>query len=162
MPAWKLLSFAESGMYPWRTLYQPGKMRATVFNYIECDYNRWRRHIGVAALVRNNLKTRTSLRPVPYYVGRITLLPAGPHSCAQVPLSFGLRHSRQNSDHHFSHSPSVLIPSSMNRIATPWASNPLSAGSYRQCRGQASQVSSPNNVAFLHLHTQQSQSFPIG
>ncbi|XNM60249.1 IS3 family transposase [Escherichia coli] len=31
-------------MYPWRTLYQPEIMRATVFNYIECDYNRWRRH----------------------------------------------------------------------------------------------------------------------
>ena len=35
-------------------------MRATVFNYIECDYNRWR----LVVSVRNNLKTRTSLRPV--------------------------------------------------------------------------------------------------
>ncbi|WP_267197100.1 IS3 family transposase, partial [Escherichia coli] len=26
-------------------------MRATVFNYIECDYNRWRRHSWCGAMV---------------------------------------------------------------------------------------------------------------
>lgn len=39
-------------------------MRTTVFNYIECDYNRWRRHSACGALARNSLKTRTSLRAV--------------------------------------------------------------------------------------------------
>ncbi len=37
-------------------------MRTTVFNYIKCDYNRWRRHSACGALGRNNLKTRTSLK----------------------------------------------------------------------------------------------------
>ncbi len=69
----KLLSFAESGMYPWRTLYSREIMRATVFNYIECDYNRCGGTVGVAASVRNNLKTRTSLGLCPYYVGRIKM-----------------------------------------------------------------------------------------
>lgn len=40
-------------------------MRTTVFNYIECDYNRWRRHSACGALGRNNLKTRTSLKAMP-------------------------------------------------------------------------------------------------
>lgn len=39
-------------------------MWATVFHYIECDYNRWRGTVGVEFSVRNNLKTRTSLRTV--------------------------------------------------------------------------------------------------
>lgn len=39
-------------------------MRETVFNYIECDYNRWRCHSGCAALARNSLKTIASLRAV--------------------------------------------------------------------------------------------------
>ncbi|SRB31646.1 transposase insF [Escherichia coli] len=39
-------------------------MRATVFNYIECDYNRWRRHSAWAVSARNNLKTIISLRAV--------------------------------------------------------------------------------------------------
>ena len=39
-------------------------MRATVFNYIESDYNRWRVTVPVAVSARNNLKTRTSLRAV--------------------------------------------------------------------------------------------------
>ncbi len=38
-------------------------MRTVVFNYIECDYNLWRRHT-VAASARNNLKIRISLRRV--------------------------------------------------------------------------------------------------
>ncbi len=143
MPAWKASFIRESGMYPWRTLYQPGNNAGNGFNYIECDYNRWRRHSWCGGLVRNNLKTRTSLRPVSILRGRITLLPAGPHSCAQVSSVVRLRHSRQNSDHHFSHFAIGAVPSSMNRIATPWASNSFISWSYRQCRGQASQVSSP-------------------
>ncbi|EFE96157.1 hypothetical protein HMPREF0758_2243 [Serratia odorifera DSM 4582] len=39
-------------------------MRTAVFNYIECDYNRWRRHSACAVLAWNSLKTKTSLRAV--------------------------------------------------------------------------------------------------
>ncbi|SYB93235.1 transposase [Klebsiella pneumoniae] len=39
-------------------------MRTAVFNYIECDYNRCVVTVPVAVSVRNNLKTRTSLRVV--------------------------------------------------------------------------------------------------
>nr|WP_308165946.1 IS3 family transposase [Escherichia coli] len=34
----------KSGMCTWRKFISREIMRATVFNYIECDYNRWRRH----------------------------------------------------------------------------------------------------------------------
>ncbi|RZX60317.1 hypothetical protein EXX54_01505, partial [Escherichia coli] len=34
------------------------------FNYIECDYNRWRRHSWCGGLSPEQFKTRTSLRPV--------------------------------------------------------------------------------------------------
>lgn len=44
-------------------------MRTTVFNNIECDYNRWRRHSAWAVSARNNLKTRTSLRPLSIFGG---------------------------------------------------------------------------------------------
>ena len=39
-------------------------MRTMVFNYIECDYNRWRRHSACGGLSPNNLKIRISLRRV--------------------------------------------------------------------------------------------------
>lgn len=41
-----------------------GIKRTTVFNYIECDYNRWHVTVPVAVSVRPSLKTRTSLRAV--------------------------------------------------------------------------------------------------
>ncbi len=59
----KFLPHAEGGMYP-RKVCQPGNNADNVFNYIECDYNRWRRHGACGGLSRNNLKTRTSLGAV--------------------------------------------------------------------------------------------------
>ncbi|HAK7943532.1 TPA: IS3 family transposase, partial [Salmonella enterica] len=37
-------------------------MRTAVFNYSECDYNRWRRHSACGGL---SPETRTTLRVVP-------------------------------------------------------------------------------------------------
>ncbi len=52
-------------MYPWRTLYQPGNNAGNgvliISNVITIGGGGT---VGVAASVRNNLKTRTSLRPV--------------------------------------------------------------------------------------------------
>ena len=48
-------------------------MRTMVFNYIECDYNRWRRHSACGGLSPNNLKIRISLRRVSILRGEITL-----------------------------------------------------------------------------------------
>ncbi len=53
------------------TLYRREIMRATVFNYIKYDLQSVAAApVGVAASVRNNLKTRTSLRPVSIFMGR--------------------------------------------------------------------------------------------
>ncbi len=48
-------------------------MRATVFNYIECDYNRWRRHSWCGGLSPEQLKQEPRLGLCPYYVGRIKM-----------------------------------------------------------------------------------------
>ncbi|EFF3336954.1 IS3 family transposase, partial [Escherichia coli] len=34
------------------------------FNYIECDYNRWRRHSWCGGLSPEQFENQTSLRPV--------------------------------------------------------------------------------------------------
>ncbi len=39
-------------------------MRSTVFNYIECDYNRWRRHSACGGLSPEQFEIRTLLRAV--------------------------------------------------------------------------------------------------
>ena len=46
-------------------------MRATVFNYIECDYNRWRRHSWCGGLSPEQFENKNlALGLCPYYVGR--------------------------------------------------------------------------------------------
>lgn len=46
-------------------------MRTTVCNYIECDYNRWRRHSVCGDLSPEQLKRKPRLGLCPHYVGRL-------------------------------------------------------------------------------------------
>jgi putative transposase len=49
-------------------------MRTTVFNYIECDYNRWRRHSACGGLSPEQFENRISLSTVSHYAGRIKFI----------------------------------------------------------------------------------------
>lgn len=81
----------------------------------------------------------------------------------KYPLSFGLRHSRQNSDHHFSH-----VTISTDPVIDKPDSHALGVECFNQLdhigcvTAKTVELFHQNDVAFLHLHAQQIQSFPIG